>query len=73
MPAIISIIGTQNSGKTTLVEKLVAELTARGRRVATMKHAAYGTTFDQPGTDSWRARSSSIATRLCGISTPFAS
>ncbi len=54
MPSIISIIGTQNSGKTTLVEKLVAELTARGRRVATMKHAAHGTTFDQPGKDSWR-------------------
>ncbi len=54
MPSIISIIGTQNSGKTTLVEKLVAELTARGKRVATMKHAAHGTTFDQAGKDSWR-------------------
>ena len=54
MPAIVSVVGTQNTGKTTLVEKLVKELTARSRRVATIKHASHGTTFDQPGKDSWR-------------------
>ena len=38
MPPIISIVGRSNSGKTTLIEKLVAELKSRGYRVATVKH-----------------------------------
>lgn len=63
MPSIVSIIGIQNSGKTTLVEKLVAELTVRGHRVATMKHASHGTSFDEPGKDSWRhIQAGSLAT-----------
>lgn len=54
MPSIIAIVGTSNTGKTTLVEKLVGELKSRGYRVATIKHAPHGTTFDESGTDSWR-------------------
>ncbi len=54
MPAIVSIVGNSDSGKTTLVEKLLRELKGRGYRVATVKHAAGGITIDQPDTDSWR-------------------
>ncbi len=36
---VVSIVGHSNSGKTTLVVKLVAELSQRGYRVATIKHA----------------------------------
>lgn len=52
MPPIVSIIGRTKSGKTTLVEKLVAELKLRGYHVATIKHAQE-INFE-PGRDSWR-------------------
>ncbi|MFH0768087.1 MAG: molybdopterin-guanine dinucleotide biosynthesis protein B [Chloroflexota bacterium] len=53
MSAIVSIIGKSESGKTTLVEKLIGELKSRGYRVATIKHAQ-DMDIDRPGTDSWR-------------------
>lgn len=52
---MVSIVGTSNSGKTTLLEKLVAALCARGYRVAVIKHARHFS-VDQPGKDSWRYR-----------------
>jgi molybdopterin-guanine dinucleotide biosynthesis protein B len=54
MPPIVSIVGKSKSGKTTLMEKLIAELKSRGYRVATVKHAPQESSFDQPGKDSWR-------------------
>ncbi|MFC2044416.1 molybdopterin-guanine dinucleotide biosynthesis protein B [Chloroflexota bacterium] len=54
MPAIISIVGNSESGKTTLIEKLIGELGGRGYRVATVKHAPHGIDFDQPNKDSSR-------------------
>lgn len=54
MPPIISIVGAGNVGKTTFIEKLVAELKSRGYRVATIKHTPAGMTFEEPGRDSWR-------------------
>jgi len=39
MVPVICIVGRSNSGKTTLIEKLIPELTRRGYRVATVKHA----------------------------------
>jgi len=53
MPPVICVVGHSNSGKTTLVEKLLTELKARGYRVATAKHAQE-IDLDHPGTDSWR-------------------
>ncbi len=54
MPPIITITGRSNTGKTTLVEKLVRELTARGYLVATVKDSHKQPTFDGEGTDSQR-------------------
>ncbi len=54
MPPVVSIVGKSKSGKTTLIEGLIPELKSRGYRVATVKHVAHGTTFDEPGRDSWR-------------------
>jgi len=54
MPPIVSVIGKSKSGKTTLIEKLIQELKARGYRVATIKHIPQGVNFDKPGKDSWR-------------------
>ncbi len=55
MIPILSIVGRSNSGKTTLLEKLIRELAGRGRRVGTVKHHFHGPVeVDVPGKDSWR-------------------
>ena len=54
MPPIVSVVGKSNSGKTTLIEKLIQELKSRGYRVVTVKHTPQGASFDEPGKDSWR-------------------
>jgi molybdopterin molybdotransferase len=51
---VLSIVGKSNSGKTTLLTKMVAELTRRGRRVVTIKHDAHSFDIDHEGKDSWR-------------------
>lgn len=53
---VFGITGWKNSGKTTLTEKLVRELVARGWRVSTVKHAHHAFDIDKPGTDSFRHR-----------------
>jgi len=53
-PALVAIVGKSDSGKTTLIEKLVPELLTLGLRVGTVKHDAHGFDIDHPGTDSWR-------------------
>ncbi len=54
--AIFGVTGWKNAGKTTLAERLVAELVRRGWRVSTIKHAHHAVDIDRPGTDSWRHR-----------------
>ena len=54
MIPIISIVGKSDSGKTTLIEKLVPELTRRGYRIATVKHDTHGFEIDREGKDSWK-------------------
>nr|MCR5845295.1 molybdopterin-guanine dinucleotide biosynthesis protein B [bacterium] len=50
-----AFIGHSNSGKTTLVVKVIAELAARGYRVGSIKHHGHrGFDIDIPGKDSWR-------------------
>jgi len=51
---IISVVGKSEVGKTTFLEKLIAELKRRGYRVATVKHDVHGFDIDRPGKDSWR-------------------
>jgi len=54
MPPILSIVGKSNSGKTTLIEKIIPRLIAKGYRVATIKHNRHGFDIDHEGKDSWR-------------------
>ena len=54
MIPIISVVGKSEVGKTTFLEKLIAELKRRGYRVATVKHDVHGFDIDRPGKDSWR-------------------
>ena len=53
---VVGVAGWKNSGKTTLVTKLVGELRRRGYRVATVKHAHHDFDIDHEGTDSYRHR-----------------
>jgi molybdopterin-guanine dinucleotide biosynthesis adapter protein len=53
---VFGVTGWKNSGKTTLVERLVAEFVRRGWTVNTVKHAHHDVDIDQPGTDSARHR-----------------
>jgi len=51
---IVSIIGRQNAGKTTLLVALAAELRRRKFRVMTIKHATHQMQLDVEGKDTWR-------------------
>lgn len=53
---VYGIIGWKNSGKTSLMERLVAEITGRGFSVSTVKHVHHDVDLDQPGKDSHRHR-----------------
>lgn len=53
---VFGVTGWKNGGKTGLVERLVSELTARGHRVATIKHAHHVADVDHEGTDTYRHR-----------------
>jgi len=53
---IITIVGKSNSGKTTLLEKLIALLTDKGYRIGSVKHAHDGFEMDKEGKDSFRHR-----------------
>ncbi|MFW2587919.1 molybdopterin-guanine dinucleotide biosynthesis protein B [Sagittula sp. SSi028] len=53
---IFGVTGWKNAGKTGLMERLVAEITARGFTVSTVKHAHHSFDVDQPGRDSYRHR-----------------
>ena len=64
---VIGVAGFKNAGKTTLVEKLVIELTRRGRRISTVKHAHHSFDIDHEGRDSFRHRKAG-ATEVAVIS-----
>ncbi len=52
---VVSFVSaSSNSGKTTLIEKVVRVLKGRGLRVAVIKHTSAGFDLDKPGKDSWR-------------------
>jgi molybdopterin-guanine dinucleotide biosynthesis protein B len=53
---IYGVIGWKNAGKTSLMERLVAEISGRGFSVSTVKHVHHDVDLDQPGKDSFRHR-----------------
>lgn len=55
-PAVLAISGVHNSGKTTLLEKLLPQLRKRGLKVGVIKHDGHDFAPDVPGTDSFRLR-----------------
>lgn len=53
---VYGVVGWKNAGKTTLMERLVTEITGRGLTVSTIKHAHHAFDVDTPGKDSYRHR-----------------
>jgi molybdopterin-guanine dinucleotide biosynthesis protein MobB len=53
---VFGVVGWKNSGKTGLMERLVAEIAGRGVSVSTIKHAHHAFDIDHPGKDSYRHR-----------------
>ena len=53
---VYGVTGWKNAGKTTLVERLVTEISGRGITVSTIKHAHHSADIDEPGRDSFRHR-----------------
>lgn len=68
-PPIISIVSKKRSGKTTLIEKLIPELRAKGYRVGTVKHDTHGFDMDHEGKDTWRHKQCGAST--VAISSPW--
>lgn len=54
MPALVSVVGASNAGKTTVIEALLPLLVQREVRVGAIKHTHHGFDFDRPGADSAR-------------------
>ncbi|TCP52389.1 molybdopterin-guanine dinucleotide biosynthesis protein MobB [Tumebacillus sp. BK434] len=54
----VAVVGYKNTGKTTLVARLVAAFKADGLRVGTLKHEAGGHDIpgDTPHSDTWQHR-----------------
>ena len=52
MSKVIAVCGVKNSGKTTLINKLVRAYTERGLKVAVIKHDGHDFDCDIPGTDT---------------------
>jgi molybdopterin-guanine dinucleotide biosynthesis protein B len=62
---VISFVGRSNTGKTTLLEKVIPLLRSRGFRVGTIKHHAGEFEIDREGKDSYRhKRAGATATMI---------
>lgn len=68
MIPMISIVGKSDTGKTTLLEKLIRELARRGYRIGSIKHDAHSFDIDHEGKDSWRHKKAGAVFTL--ISSP---
>ena len=53
---VFGVVGWKNNGKTTLVERLISQLTTMGYKVSSVKHAHHNVDIDEPGRDSYRHR-----------------
>jgi molybdopterin-guanine dinucleotide biosynthesis protein MobB len=69
---IFGVVGWKNAGKTGLMERLVHELTGRGLRISTVKHAHHSFDVDYEGKDSFRHRAAGAQEVLLASGQRFA-
>ena len=69
---LYGVIGWKNAGKTSLMERLVAEVRARGFTVSTVKHTHHRFDLDRPGKDSFRHRAAGAREVLLASHTRWA-
>jgi molybdopterin-guanine dinucleotide biosynthesis protein B len=62
MTPVICIAGRSQTGKTTLIEKLIPVLKERGYRIGTIKHSHHIFEMDKTGKDSWRHKDAGAET-----------
>ena len=55
-PPVFGVVGWKNSGKTTLMSRLIHELSKRGFEISVVKHAHQKFDVDHPGRDSFKMR-----------------
>ena len=55
-PPLFGVVGWKNSGKTTLMSRLIQEFARRGYAVSVIKHAHVNFDVDHPGRDSFKMR-----------------
>ncbi|WP_409342992.1 molybdopterin-guanine dinucleotide biosynthesis protein B [Paenibacillus sp. MBLB4367] len=55
-PCVFQVVGYKNTGKTTLICRLIEAFKAGGYRVGTIKHDGHDFRMDTPGTDTWKQR-----------------
>jgi molybdopterin-guanine dinucleotide biosynthesis protein B len=58
LPPILQVVGYKKSGKTTLVCRLIEHYSARGFRIACIKHDAHSFEPEIAQTDTWKQRQS---------------
>lgn len=61
---VFGVVGWKNNGKTTLVERLISQLTQMGYKVSSVKHAHHNVDIDEPGRDSYRHRAAGATQTL---------
>jgi molybdopterin-guanine dinucleotide biosynthesis protein B len=71
-PPLFGIVGWKNSGKTTLIAKLIANFAARGLEVAAVKHAHHAFDIDHEGKDSFLYRQAGARTVAISSAKRFA-
>jgi molybdopterin-guanine dinucleotide biosynthesis adapter protein len=69
---VFGIIGWKNAGKTSLMERLVADITGRGLTVSTVKHVHHDVDLDQPGKDTFRHRAAGASEVILASAHRFA-
>ena len=65
---VLGFAAFSGTGKTTLLEKLIPQLTARGIRIGMVKHAHHEFDIDKPGKDSYRLRAAGARQMLIASS-----
>lgn len=69
MIPVISVVGSSDCGKTTLIEKVISELSRRGYKAGTIKHDVHGFEIDKEGKDTYRHKKAGAHSVL--ISSPW--